>query len=329
VKISLTGCGSAAKVRSNRQCGHAALRQPQRRAKTPSAGAHALAQAAFLLSHFAMMGKPWEHWRHGWGGEGGMEPKGRALPGAETRKLPCLQWSGILPIDMDMAALPLKRLRLPGSDDVKLWLAGPPQANAVPGYLWNVLSVTEKGRAERFACLEDRALFILTRGVLRCLISELTRVSAEEIQFAEGPSGKPHLSRLRGPHFNVSHSGGYALIGLSGSRPVGVDIERMRVSGDELNVARNYFSADEYRRLRSLKKEALRTAFYQIWTCKEAILKACGAGISGRAKTFTVELSKHGFALHPELHCALPALKEIYARPVPAPPGYAACCALA
>ncbi len=39
----------------------------------------------FLHHHLAMMGKPWEHWRHGWGGEGGMEPEGRALPGAESR----------------------------------------------------------------------------------------------------------------------------------------------------------------------------------------------------------------------------------------------------
>ena len=243
--------------------------------------------------------------------------------------MPCSQWSGVPPIDNGMAALPVKRLTFPGSEAVKLWLAGPAQANAVAGSLWNVLSVTEKGRAERFARLEDRALFILTRGVLRCLLSEATRVSAEEIQFAEGPAGKPYLSGLRGPHFNVSHSGSYGLIGLSGSRPVGVDIERMRVSGDELNVAQNYFSADEYRALRSLKKEALRTAFYQIWTCKEAVLKACGAGISGHAKSFTVELKKDGFALHPEPHCALPAFEEICARLVAAPPGYAACCALA
>lgn len=242
-----------------------------------------------------------------------------------------LERSGIARNEKGMAALPVKRLPFPGNEneEVKLWLAGPAQANAVPGYLWSVLSATEKGRAERFARLEDRALFILTRGVLRCLLSEATGVLAEEILFAEGPAGKPCLSGLRGPHFNASHSGSYALIGLSQSRPAGVDIERMRVSGDELEVARSCFSASEYRTLRGLKKEALRTAFYQIWTCKEAVLKACGTGISGHAKTFTVELHKDGFALHPEPHCSLPALKEISAWPVAAPAGYAACCALA
>lgn len=39
----------------------------------------------FHHHHFAMMGTPRKQWRQGWGDEGGIEPEGRARPGAEAR----------------------------------------------------------------------------------------------------------------------------------------------------------------------------------------------------------------------------------------------------
>jgi 4'-phosphopantetheinyl transferase len=226
-------------------------------------------------------------------------------------------------------ALACKTLKVRGSAGVKLWLAGPIDADAVPENLWNVLSTTEKDRADRFVQPADRALFIAARGLLRCLLSEATNIAAKNIRFAEGPSGKPYLALCRGPHFNVSHSGQFALIGLSERRPVGVDIERMRFSGDELSVAQNYFSAAEYNALLGLEQEAMLSVFYKIWTCKEAVFKACGAGISGDAKSFTVKLKMDGFALHAGPHCFPPALASVCAWPVAVPAGYAGCCAVA
>jgi len=236
---------------------------------------------------------------------------------------------GVPRIDTGMAALPIKKLPCPGGGGIKLWLAGPARAHAVPDNLWDLLSSTEKDRADRFARPSDRALFVAARGVLRCLLSEATGIAGGKIRLAEGPSGKPHLSGIRGPHFNISHSGLFALIGLAENRPVGVDIERMLRTGDELNVAGDYFSADEYHALQDLKQEAMLSGFYQIWTCKEAILKAWGAGISGQAKSFTVELKKDRFAFHRNPHCALSSLASVCAWPVAVPEGYAACCALA
>jgi 4'-phosphopantetheinyl transferase len=226
-------------------------------------------------------------------------------------------------------ALACKTLRVRGSAGVKLWLAGPIDAYAVPENLWNVLSTTEKDRADRFVQPADRALFIAARGLLRCLLSEATNIVAKNIRFAEGPYGKPYLSGLPGPHFNVSHSGAFALIGLSEGRPVGVDIERMRFSGDELNVAQNYFSTAEYRALQGLEQEAMLSVFYKIWTCKEAVFKACGSGILEHVKSLTVELNKDRFAFDPKPEYAHPALASVCAWPVAVPTGYAGSCALA
>jgi 4'-phosphopantetheinyl transferase len=226
-------------------------------------------------------------------------------------------------------ALHLERLTLPSGAGVALWLAGPAGPGGVPEHLWNTLSRGEKDRANRFLRVEDRALFALTRGALRRLLSEATGVSADKIAFAEGPYGKPCLVGTHGPHFNVSHSGCWALIGFSDSRDIGVDIELMRAAGAELDLARSFFSAAEYRSLEGLDREMLLSSFYRIWTCKEAVLKAHGAGITEHLKDFSVELSENGYAIHPEPNCFSSSLASVAVQPVEVPEGYAACYALA
>ena len=132
--------------------------------------------------------------------------------------------------------LPIKRLTLASAanEGVVIWLAGPVWATDVPEPLWNCLSNDERNRANRFFHDRDRNLFAMTRAILRSLLSEATSVPANQILFAEGPYGKPRLAGIKGPHFNVSHSGSWALIGLSDRRPIGVDIELTRKAGDEL-----------------------------------------------------------------------------------------------
>jgi 4'-phosphopantetheinyl transferase len=225
-------------------------------------------------------------------------------------------------------ALPLKRLTLPSGSGVALWLTGPAGSGGVPEHLWNTLSRGEKDRANRFRRVEDRALFALTRAILRYLLSKATGVAADKIAFAEGPYGKPYLAGTHGPNFNVSHSGCWALIGFSDSRDVGVDIEYMRAAGGELDLAQCFFSAAEYRSLEGLANGMLLSSFYKIWTCKEAVLKAHGAGISEHLKDFSVELTGDGYAIHPEPNCFSSSLASVDVQPVEVPEGYAGCYAL-
>ncbi|MGH6849517.1 MAG: 4'-phosphopantetheinyl transferase family protein [Methylocella sp.] len=226
-------------------------------------------------------------------------------------------------------ALPFKRLTLPSGAGVTLWLAGPAGQGGVPENMWSTLSRGEKDRANRFLRAEDRALFALTRGTLRCLLSQSTGVAAEKIAFAEGPYGKPSLAGTNGPRFNVSHSGCLALIGFSERREIGVDIEFMRAAGGELDLARSFFSAAEYRSLEGLANGLLLSSFYKIWTCKEAVLKSIGAGIAAHLKDFSVELTGEGYAIHPEPNCFSPTLASTAVGAVEVPQGYAGCYALA
>jgi 4'-phosphopantetheinyl transferase len=227
--------------------------------------------------------------------------------------------------------LPIKRLTLPsvGNGAAAIWLAGPTGPGGVPEHLWNGLSDDEMDRANQLFHARDRNLFAMTRAVLRTLLSEATSVPAASIMFAEGPYGKPCLAGIAGPQFNVSHSGSWALIGLSDSRPIGVDIEFERNAGGELDLARTFFSDAEYRALEGLEGGALLQSFYKIWTCKEAVLKALGAGISEHLKAFSVEWTGGRYAIVAEHKCSLPLLASVVANPVEVPGGYAGCYALA
>jgi 4'-phosphopantetheinyl transferase len=82
-------------------------------------------------------------------------------------------------------------------------------------------------------------------------------------------------------HFNISHSGELALIGICHNRRVGIDIERIDRTVRIQTIADRYFSPEESEPIRSLLPEQQRLAFFRCWTTKEAYLKALEVGLYG------------------------------------------------
>ncbi|MBE6962880.1 MAG: 4'-phosphopantetheinyl transferase [Ruminococcaceae bacterium] len=76
--------------------------------------------------------------------------------------------------------------------------------------------------------------------------------------------GKPRFLEYSGVHFNISHTAGAVLVGLS-DEPVGVDIERIRPVSERA-----------MRRIAGVESEK---AFFQSWVRREALAKRAGAGI--------------------------------------------------
>ena len=94
------------------------------------------------------------------------------------------------------------------------------------------------------------------------------------------PSGRPVLGGTEAPlHFNLSHSGRLALVAVSRSAPVGVDVEAVVTIPDADAVARDHFAADERRGLEDLGPERAPAGFFVTWTRKEAVVKALGLGL--------------------------------------------------
>jgi 4'-phosphopantetheinyl transferase len=178
-------------------------------------------------------------------------------------------------------------------NDVHVWCAALDQPPERMLQLALTLSTDEAKRAERFVFDRDRHHFIAGRGILRTILGHYLQVSPEHLRFKYGPQGKPELetngeSNLR---FNLSHSGGVVLYGLTYRREIGVDIEAIRPLEDMEQIAKRFFSPTEYADLRSLPANQQHQAFFNCWTRKEAYIKAIGDGLRYPLDKFVVSLA--------------------------------------
>lgn len=153
------------------------------------------------------------------------------------------------------------------------------------------LSEDEIATAGRFHQKIDQIRFMACRGVLRRLLSRYIGKNPQKIAFKYGANGKPELAESEAVNvlrFNVSHSKGLGLIGITLRREIGVDIERMQPMADLELMAQSCFSEREKRGWDALPEVAKGPAFYEAWTKKEAALKACGKGLSEEVENAVV-----------------------------------------
>lgn len=173
-------------------------------------------------------------------------------------------------------------LTLP-KDEVHIWRADLDLPTNRVDELTQTLSLDERARAERFYFERDRKRFIVGRGGLRAILGRYLGLDPTQLQFSYSSRGKPALANpsLDGRlFFNVSHSQGLALYGVSCDRAIGIDLEYIRPIEAE-QLAKRFFSDPEYAAISSLPPELQKAAFFKGWVCKEAYLKATGEGLIG------------------------------------------------
>ena len=119
---------------------------------------------------------------------------------------------------------------------------------------------------------------------------------------------KPFLEN--GPCFNISHSGNLVVVVFSDTHEVGVDIEHIQ-DIDAASIA-GHFHENEIHYLKN--NHYNKELFYEIWTRKEALLKASGEGITNGLNKISVLENKlfhdkewiiQNIDLHPNYKCAI------------------------
>lgn len=148
-----------------------------------------------------------------------------------------------------------------------------------------VLDARERARAEEIRVRAACKRFIAAHGALRITLAAVTGRAPDSLTFMRTPSGKPYLSDAGTPHplqFSLSTAGGYVALAWSYEGEVGIDIEfpRPRVTADLGAVAAHVLGGGEQRYWRGLASSERIAAFYRLWTRKEALAKASGAGFS-------------------------------------------------
>lgn len=120
------------------------------------------------------------------------------------------------------------------------------------------------------------------RTPLHEVLAAYLGVHADDITLIAGEHGRPSLapSHDQSLGFNWSHSGDQALIAIGRHIQPGIDLERQRARPRALQIAQRYFTAQESARLEALPLDQRHAAFLNLWTAKEAVLKATGRGLS-------------------------------------------------
>jgi 4'-phosphopantetheinyl transferase len=145
------------------------------------------------------------------------------------------------------------------------------------------LTRPETERAGRFHFERDQRRFTVARGWLRTLLAKYAHTEPAQIEFAYGPKGKPRLgpafASLR-LEFNLAHAENLAVLAITRDKPVGVDVECLRPIPDAAQLVAQFFSPRESHAFEQLSAAEQPAAFFNLWTRKEAWLKAIGEGIA-------------------------------------------------
>lgn len=147
-----------------------------------------------------------------------------------------------------------------------------------------LLSAEEKSQQKKFRFDDDRKRYLVTRALVRTVLSRYSGLAPEEWEFDKNENGKPCVS---GAHtgdqtirFNLSHTKNLIVLAVSRSRDLGVDVENYRDRIASMQVAKRFFSQQEFEYLSSVPVSKQQKLFFEYWTFKEAYLKARGIGIS-------------------------------------------------
>ena len=151
-----------------------------------------------------------------------------------------------------------------------------------------ILISDEIERAARFRVEGAAQRFVVARAVLRSVLGRFTGIDPAAVVFAYGEHGKPHLA-AGGPRFNASDSGDFVVVALA-SAELGVDLEVLRPLARGDRLARRICTERELEAFETISEAERDAAFLRLWTCKEAALKAVGAGLSGGVKNVEVDL---------------------------------------
>jgi 4'-phosphopantetheinyl transferase len=156
-----------------------------------------------------------------------------------------------------------------------------------PGLLASYRALlTERERATemRFHFARDQRCYLVTRALVRTILSRYVDIAPQDWTFAADCYGRPEIAN---PHpdvgalsFNVSHTNGLIVLAVTRERKLGVDTENLQARQPALDIADRCFAPHEVISLRALPAAQQNQRFFEYWTLKESYIKARGMGLS-------------------------------------------------
>ncbi len=171
-------------------------------------------------------------------------------------------------------------------DDVHVWLSdyaaiGDQRLHAAYREL---LDPAERAQEPRFHFERDRQRYLVTRALIRTVLSRYAAVAPKQWLFSVNAYGRPEPANeqatVTGLTFNVSHTHSLIVLAVTKGRAVGVDVENVSGREASIDVADRYFAPAEVAVLHAAPRQEQQRRFFEYWTFKESYIKARGMGLS-------------------------------------------------
>lgn len=146
---------------------------------------------------------------------------------------------------------------------------------------WELMHPGERQRAVRFMRHKDRHRYVVTRALVRTVLAGYVCAPPQELNFRLTPAGRPLLVAPRPgvslPSFSISHTDDYVFLAVSPRLRLGLDAEPVGRQV-EFSAMRRFFTAAEARYVLQQPQDT-RRRILELWTLKEAYVKALGLGL--------------------------------------------------
>ena len=145
-----------------------------------------------------------------------------------------------------------------------------------------LLSAAEKEQETRFYFARDRRRYLVTRALVRTVLSRYASIQPSEWMFSTNAYGCPAAvnAQAKDLSFNISHTHSLIVLGVTRSRALGVDVENFQAREVSIDLMDRYFAPQEVEVLTAAPPHEQQYRFFEYWTFKEAYIKARGMGLS-------------------------------------------------
>jgi len=196
------------------------------------------------------------------------------------------------------------------SGEIHLWLAFYDEITEerLHSAYRELLSDAEKQQEPRFYFAKDRLRYLVTRALVRTVLSRYIPIHPKDWTFSTNAYGRPDIANEQAGdarlEFNISHTHSLIVLGVTRGRALGVDVENFQQREALLDIADRFFAPPEVVALNAMPSHQQQYRFFEYWTFKESYIKARGMGLSLPLDKFSFQYpDDHAveIAIHPEL----------------------------
>ena len=171
-----------------------------------------------------------------------------------------------------------------------------------------LLNAAEKEQEKRFYFARDRLRYLVTRALVRTVLSRYLPIHPRDWMFSTNAYGCPQIANAEAKEecisFNISHTHSLIVLGVTRHRALGVDVENVEAREALLDIADRFFAPQEVTALNAVPMAQQQYRFFEYWTFKESYIKARRMGLSLPLNKFSFHYSHDQsveIAIDPEL----------------------------